>query len=251
MGDVHGHRDVLAGLLGGAGLLDEREGWAGADATLWLMGDLVDRGPDGIGALELVRRLERESGGAVRCLLGNHEALILAARRFGGEDTSLPGHTFYDLWKLNGGVDADLTALTDEQVEWLTRLPPLARQGDWLVVHADTDAYLELGSSLAAVAGTTGSVLRDGDANQVDELLGTLSDRQRLDEPRSAQALLDAYGGSRIVHGHTPIASVLGVEPRDVTAPLVYADGRVTNIDHCLFAGGPGFVFRLDEAGGG
>ena len=251
VGDVHGHRDVVVRLLRDAGLLDEREGWVGADATLWLMGDLFDRGPDGIGALELVRRLERESSGAVRCLLGNHEALIQAARRFGGEDTSFPGHTFHDVWKLNGGVDADLAALTDEQADWLARLPPVARDGDWLLVHADTDAYLDLGMSLAAVTSTTGSVLRTGDANQMDELLGILSDRQRLDEPGSVDALLHAYGGDRIVHGHTPIASVIGADPRDVTAPLVYGDGRVTNIDHCLFAGGPGFVVRLDEEEGG
>ncbi len=234
------------GLLRDAGLLDEREGWAGADATLWLMGDLFDRGPDGIAALELVRRLERESGGSVRCLLGNHEALILAARRFGAEDTSFAGHSFHEVWKLNGGVDADLAALTDEHVDWLAQLPPVAREGVWLIVHADTDAYLELGSSLDVAGETTRSVLRDGDAGRVDELLGFLSDRQRLDESRSVDALLAAYGGSRIVHGHTPIASVVGVEPRDVTAPLVYADGRVMNIDHCLFAGGPGFVVRLD-----
>ena len=40
-----------------------RSRWTGADARLWLVGDLVDRGPDGIGAIELVRRLERESAG--------------------------------------------------------------------------------------------------------------------------------------------------------------------------------------------
>ena len=67
----------------------------------------------------------------------------------------------------------------------------------------------------------------------------------RLDDPAAVDALLAAFGGSRIVHGHTPIASVLGVDPRSVTAPLVYGNGRVTNVDHCLFAGGPGFVTEL------
>lgn len=251
MGDVHGHRDVLVTLLRDVGLLDEREQWSGADARLWLVGDLFDRGPDGIGALELVRRLERESGGDVRCLLGNHEAMILAARRFGREETSFEGYSFHDVWKANGGVDADLDALTDEHVAWITRRPPLAREGDWLLLHADTDAYLELGTSVAAVAETTRNILRAGDASQVDELLGMVSDRQRLDEPTTVDALLAAFGGATILHGHTPIASVLDVDPRRVTEPLVYAEGRVTNIDHCLFAGGPGFVVRLDEAAGG
>ena len=67
VGDVHGHRDALVALLREAELLDAAGRWAGADAVLWLLGDLVDRGPDGLGAIDLVRRLERESAGAVRC----------------------------------------------------------------------------------------------------------------------------------------------------------------------------------------
>ena len=59
VGDVHGCRDVLAGLLRDAGLVDADERWTGADARVWLVGDLTDRGPDGIGAIDLVRRLER------------------------------------------------------------------------------------------------------------------------------------------------------------------------------------------------
>lgn len=245
VGDVHGHRDVLVGLLRDAGLVDAAESWTGADARLWLVGDLVDRGPDGIGAIELVRRLERKSEGAVRCLLGNHEAMILAALRFGDGETSFGEQTFREIWSLNGGVDSDLDALTPEHVAWVTALPPLAREGDWLVVHADTTAYLELGTSIDAVARATSTALATGDAASVDELLGILSDRLRLDDPEAVDALLAAYGGSRIVHGHTPIASVVHAEPVDVTAPLLYGDGRVMNIDHCLFAGGPGFVVEL------
>ncbi len=56
VGDVHGHRDVLVELLRSAGLVDGGERWSGADAQFWLVGDLVDRGPDGIGAIDLVRR---------------------------------------------------------------------------------------------------------------------------------------------------------------------------------------------------
>jgi hypothetical protein len=251
VGDVHGHRDVLVGLLRDAGLLDASESWTGADARLWLVGDLVDRGPDGIGAIDLVRWLERESAGAVRCLLGNHETLILAARRFGAGETSIDGQSFHDVWKLNGGVDSDLAALTPEHVEWLTALPPLAREGDWLVIHADTTAYLELGRSIDAVARATSTALATGDAASVDELLGIVSDRMRLGDPEAVDAMLGAYGGSRIVHGHTPIATLLHAEPGDVTAPLRYGDGRVLNIDHCLFAGGAGFVVELEGGGPG
>ena len=53
------------------------------------------------------------------------------------------------------------------------------------------------------------------------------------------------FGGTRIVHGHTPIAFVTAGDPGQVTEPLVSPDGRVVNADHCLFGGGPGFVVRL------
>jgi hypothetical protein len=59
--------------------------------------------------------------------------------------------------------------------------------------------------------------------------------------------VLAAFGGSRVVHGHTPIALVLDKDPAKITGPLVYAGGRAVNVDHCLFAGGPGFVVELGE----
>ena len=228
MGDVHGHRDVLLELLRGAGLVDAAERWSGADARVWLVGDLVDRGPDGIGAIELVRRLERESDGALRCLLGNHETQLVAVYRFADEETSIPGQTFRELWLFNGGVESDLRALTPEHVEWMTRLPPLVRDGRWLVIHADTSAYLELGSSLEELSSATAAVLSRGSAEAVDELLAIVSDRMRLTEPAAVDALLDAFGGELVVHGHTPIASVRAVDPREVREPLVYCGGRVT-----------------------
>lgn len=250
VGDVHGHRDVLARLLREAGLVDGAERWTGGDATVWLVGDLVDRGPDGIGAIGLVRRLERESDGAVRCLLGNHEAFLLAVHRFGDRETSFPGTTFREIWLTNGGLQADLHALTSDDVEWLAGRPAVARQGDWLLLHADTTAYTRYGGTVSEVVQHVSSVLRDGAAEEVDELLEVLSDRMRLLDGGGADALLARFGGSWIVHGHTPIATVLGVDPREVTEPFVYAGGRVTNVDHCLFAGGPGFVTRLDGGPG-
>jgi len=250
VGDVHGHRDVLVELLRSAGLVGGDERWSGADAQLWLVGDIVDRGPAGIGAAELVCGLQAPRGGGVRCLLGNHEALLLAAHRFGAESTSVPGESFHDLWKLNGGVDSDLSALTPDHVEWIAALPPIARAGDWLLVHADTPSYLALGESPDVVGRAVGSILSEGGVDAVDDLLAIVSDRMRLTDPAAVDALLDAFGGTRLVHGHTPIASVQGVDPRTVTVPLVYGEDRVMNVDHCLFAGGPGFVTRLESGSG-
>jgi hypothetical protein len=246
VGDVHGHRDVLADLLRDAGLIDAADRWSGDDAVLWLIGDLVDRGPDGIGAIELVQRLERESDGRVRCLLGNHEAVLLSVHFAGGEEMGYPGTTFADVWLANGGVARDLRALAPEHVDWLLGLPAVAREGEWLLLHADSDAYLRYGDSVEQINARIASALASGAPAALDELLEVLSERFGLADPAAVDRLLETLGGSRIVHGHTPIASLQERDPRDVTGPLVSGDGRVVNVDHCLFAGGPGFVTRLD-----
>src|SRR5688500_13459805 len=47
--DMHGHRAEFREVLRDAGLIDACGQWSGQDARLWLLGDYVDRGPDGIG----------------------------------------------------------------------------------------------------------------------------------------------------------------------------------------------------------
>ncbi len=183
VGDVHGHRDVLAGLLRDSGLVDAAERWRGGDARLWLLGDLVDRGPDGIGAIDLVRRLERESAGAVRCLLGNHEVLLLAVHRFAAEETVVPGQSYHDLWKLNGGrrrrprrADARSTCIGSPRCRRRSaggRLAARPRR------HARPTS--SSGSSLDEVARVASAALSVGSVEDVDDLL---ADRRRPDAPR-------------------------------------------------------------------
>src|SRR5258708_17199932 len=102
-GDVHGHLKKLVKLLQDARLIDAEHSWKAGTATLWFMGDFVDRGPDGIAVLDLVMRLQTEAaaaGGSVASLLGNHEMLLLAAYRFCSRSTGLAS-TFLTRWKLN------------------------------------------------------------------------------------------------------------------------------------------------------
>ena len=151
VGDVHGYRDALVRLLGDAGLVDGHEHWSGADARLWLLGDLTDRGPDGFGAIEFVMGLEREAAGNVRCLLGNHDALILAVARLADDAVDATGVSFREMWMMNGGSVRDLERLESRHLEWIERMPAVARDGEWLLLHADTDAYLGLGATPDAV----------------------------------------------------------------------------------------------------
>lgn len=77
VGDVHGDLERLIEILRHAGLAGEDGGWAGEDASLVLLGDLIDRGPDSRGVLELAMRLSEQAPGDVRALLGNHEVMNL------------------------------------------------------------------------------------------------------------------------------------------------------------------------------
>ena len=70
----------LVEALRAAGLVDAAGDWSGDDATLWVLGDYVDRGPDGVGVVDVVMRLQQQaprSGGRVGALMGNHEVLAL------------------------------------------------------------------------------------------------------------------------------------------------------------------------------
>jgi len=79
-GDVHGAHDRLVYLLTQAGILDAEQNWAGGEAHLVSVGDLLDRGPDSRRVLDLLMRLEGEAardGGRVHLVLGNHEVMNL------------------------------------------------------------------------------------------------------------------------------------------------------------------------------
>src|SRR5205807_8289411 len=75
LSDVHGAADRLAALLAGAGIANPT--WAAGDAILLVVGDLFDKGPQGIEVIDALRTLETAAaaaGGEVIVLAGNHEA---------------------------------------------------------------------------------------------------------------------------------------------------------------------------------
>jgi hypothetical protein len=252
IGDIHGHLDTLLGLLRGADLIGPDRTWTGDDSTLWLMGDLCDRGPDGIAVIDLVMRLQTEAeaaGGMADSLLGNHDVLLLAADRFGRNQNDRQGHLFYSGWKRNGGDDRDLQWLCSEHVHWLSTRPAMALQDDVLLLHADSPLYLRYGSSISAVNRALADLLHGSDALRWHELLSAFSEHKSFlaasgGEERAAEVLRQ-FGGSRLVHGHSPISNITRQDPATVLEPLVYAHGRCTDIDGGIYLGGPGFVKLL------
>lgn len=252
MGDVHGELAKLIVLLQRADLIDARLSWVGGHAHLWFMGDFFDRGPDGVGAVDLVMRLQREgaaAGGRVEALLGNHEPLILGALRFPDRASGGPGGCFLADWELNGGMRADLERLTPEHVAWLIARPAMALVGDTLLIHADGLFYGRYGDSIAQVNQALTALLQSDDVLAWDHLLGEFAERNAFaDRPLRVESFLKRFGGQRIVHGHTPISYMTRQPPAEVIEPYTYAGGLCINVDAGLYRGSPGFLFGIHPA---
>ena len=251
IGDIHGQLQKLIKLLQDAHLIDASHAWCGEQATLWFMGDFVDRGPDGIAVMNLVMRLQQEAaqvGGNVSSLLGNHEMLLLAAYRFGRRSTGL-GSNFITRWKQNGGNRKDIASLTPRHLEWMAQLPAMALVEDSLLLHADAPLYLKFGKTVEEVNANVRDLLRHSDALAWEELLEDFARRgvflSSIYGLEFAERYLKQFGGKRLVHGHTPINTMQNCSPRKVHTPWTYADDLCVNVDGGLFLGGSGFVYQL------
>ena len=240
--DIHGYYEDLCGGLQRADLVDGGRRWVGGDAQLWVLGDLTDRGPQGIEVVDLVRDLQAQAPEQVHMLMGNHEALMLGRALF-------PDTRFTEVWQVNGGLQRDQDALTEEHLAWLRGLPVLARAGDYLLMHSDTAAYLEWGQSVDDVNETVASLLAEDDPEVHWEVFASLTGRYDFAGDGGADVareVLAAFGGEAIVHGHSIIGSLLGRPSSQTEGPIGYADGLVVDIDGGRYDGGPLLVVQLE-----
>jgi hypothetical protein len=251
IGDIHGELKKLVKLLQDAQLIAADHSWNGGTATLWFMGDFVDRGPDGIAVLDLVMRLQSEAaavGGTVASLLGNHEMLLLAAYRFGRRSTGL-GSNFLSRWKKNGGNRKDIASLTPPHLDWMAHLPAMALVDDYLFIHADAPFYIKCGRTVDEVNTAFNKLLSYSDALAWEEMLEEFAQRgafmyNSIGE-EFANRFLNTFGGRQLIHGHTPISSMLSRSPKQVDRPWIYARGQCINVDGGMCLGGSGFVYQL------
>jgi bis(5'-nucleosyl)-tetraphosphatase (symmetrical) len=98
---------------------------ADPDRAIVFVGDLVNRGPDSLGALRRVMALCEQSGGKVQALLGNHDLHLLAVAA--GVQQASRSDTFDEILSA-----PDRDALMD----WLRTRPLAMRRGDHLLFHA-------------------------------------------------------------------------------------------------------------------
>lgn len=117
IGDIHGNLDALQRLLDALAFDADRD-------RLWFVGDLVNRGPDSLGCLRLIRGL----GDSAIVTLGNHDlALLVKAQRPGAADN------------INRSVAPILNAADgDALLDWLRHRPVIHTDAElgWTMVHA-------------------------------------------------------------------------------------------------------------------
>ena len=264
VGDVHGYLDELRAALAGVGIIDGQDRWIAGNTRIWFLGDFTDRGPDGIGVIDLVMNLSAQAaaaGGYCRALLGNHEVLLIGAKRFGDTPVNSGAGTasFQAAWLLNGGQRSDMERLQDHHIQWMSRLDAMALADEHLLVHSDATCYLEYGQTMAGVNDAVTAALESGDADETWDLFRKFTKRFAFRDEESgaaaARELLSAYGGRRIVHGHSPIPYLLGEvgsEDEDfvpnVTGPHVYADGLAIAMDGGVTMAGKLLVSQLPLA---
>ncbi|HEY0783858.1 MAG TPA: metallophosphoesterase, partial [Thermoanaerobaculia bacterium] len=127
VGDVHGDLERLFAAL---------RPYPADEVRTVFLGDLVDGGPFGVGALRFARDRPHSE-----VLIGNHEALMLAALHDADQRHR---------WLLNGGERHDLEELRGDPglQAWLRRRPAMLELEDGtLLQHADNDGYWDLAGS--------------------------------------------------------------------------------------------------------
>lgn len=130
LSDVHGHKAALDEALGLAS--------PGDSDAIYVLGDMVDRGPEPLGVIQLVRSLPN-----AHVLMGNHERMLVDILRETGDMDSFT-------WALNGGVATalGLDALDKDElaelVDWVEALPLFdvvdTATRRYILVHAGIDA---------------------------------------------------------------------------------------------------------------
>jgi serine/threonine protein phosphatase 1 len=208
VGDIHGRTDLLVALIDEAA----REPKLRDKRTIVFLGDLVDRGPDSLGAIDLAMAAKARIGAdEAIALMGNHEAMMrLALNPETPLDDAIDA---LETWIANGGdrtiaefvkteeppeyLDDMLTearaSLPPRVRAWLASLRASWRSGQVLFVHAGVNPQVELETFLAAPWNTP--------LAKLDEDRHWAWVRRPFLDHRPGP---EGFSGFFVVHGHTP-----------------------------------------------
>lgn len=138
VGDIHGHAAALEALLRQLGYRETAGAWRHPDRHMVFVGDFIDRGPEQLRTIDMVRRMM--DAGSARAVMGNHE---FNATAWATQDPERPGKFLRVRGSKNRmqhqvfldavGNDSELHR---EVVGWFKTLPLWLEIGGVRVVHA-------------------------------------------------------------------------------------------------------------------
>jgi len=195
MSDIHGQYDAFIRMLNFINF--------SSNDMLYILGDVIDRGPDGVPLLEYCMQHEN-----VVLLIGNHEKMMLDA-------IEKQSHFDYALWYENGGLSTDESINNQNKkriLDYVHSLPYYkeitVNKQKYMLIHAG----LEIPHYAKEFQNFTVKNLMEW--NVANENILWLRK-----EPLTWQARERLLSEYRIVHGHTP-----------QSAPCYFENG-VMNID--------------------
>lgn len=140
--DVHGHYSEFISLL-------EKIGFCGSD-TLYVLGDIIDRGPDSLSMLDFATQTKRDYSN-IHYLIGNHEYMMNACL---GRNSGTFSVSRTTEWYFNGGKEtAHIISkkrgpewVINELIPWIDSLQfyatPNVEGQKWMLVHAGFDPIM-------------------------------------------------------------------------------------------------------------
>ena len=194
IGDIHGCIRTLKYLVEDVLHLEPHD-------TLFLLGDIIDRGTGSKEVIDYIMALSVTS--TVKPVMGNHEFMMIR---------SLEDEDFFHRWTLNGcaqtlisfGVDPSrvydrdsVFRIPQSYFDFFRGWPLYEETNDFFFVHAGLNAF-------------SGDPLSD-----VNTLLWT----------RNEDAPQDILKGRKLIHGHTPVSLSL------IRERLLDPDNKVLNLD--------------------
>jgi serine/threonine protein phosphatase 1 len=166
--DIHGCAQTLKALVLGQLKLQKQD-------ELYILGDLVNKGPDSKGVIDFIVHLQKQHYN-VQCLRGNHDQMLLKAAIKGESalNLSLPEK---ELVLQSFGIQ-EFEQLPPKYINFLKSLPYYLELPDYFLVHAGFDF-------------------------KQDDIF---KDKEAMLNIRGYKLTPAKLNNKRLLHGHTPVA---------------------------------------------
>ncbi|MEM9601877.1 MAG: symmetrical bis(5'-nucleosyl)-tetraphosphatase [Pseudomonadota bacterium] len=219
IGDLHGCLDEFNALCERIALDTTRD-------TLWLTGDLVNRGPRCLDTLRRIHALSQLMGDRLRVVLGNHDLHLLAC--WSGLRHPGPGDTLASI------LDAPDV---DQLCDWLRRQPLIHRESDAVLVHAGLFPGLSFADNLAMANALHRGLSGDDARHALEEVYRRPAECQPPTDTRQAvhfaaasltrMRCLNTDGSLNFKEKGAPDSLPVGVTPWYAAASAAFADVHI------------------------